>query len=73
MGTNISDAAVTVDLRSETAANIMASIRIPANGTAGISTPVPLPQNTAAATWTADLPDITGTTVTLSTLFSKEV
>ena len=73
MGTNSSDAAVTVDLRSETAAGIMTSIRITANGTAGVSLSVPIPQNTVAGTWTADMPDITGTTVTLSALFSKEV
>lgn len=73
MGTNNSDAAVTVDLRSATAAGIVTSIRIPANGTAGVSLSVPLPQDTSATTWTADLPDITGTTVTLGALFSREV
>jgi hypothetical protein len=73
MGTNNSDAAVTVDLRSATGTNIVTSIRIPANGTAGVSLSVPIPQNVAADTWTADMPDITGTTVTLSALFSKEV
>lgn len=73
MGTNNSDAAVTVDLRSATGGGIVTSIRIPANGTAGVSLNVPIPQNVAADTWTADLPDITGTTVTLSALFSREV
>lgn len=73
MATNNSDAAVTVDLRSETGGGVMTAIRVPANGTAGVSLAVPLPQNTAAGTWTVDLPDITGTTVTVSAIFSKEV
>jgi len=73
MGTNNSDAAVTVDIRSATVGGIVTSIRIPANGTAGVSLAVPLPQDVAADTWTADLPDITGTTVTLGALFSREV
>jgi len=73
MGTNNSDAAVTVDIRSVVAGNIQTSIRIPANGTAGVALPVPIPQDATGNAWTADLPDITGTTVTLSALFSKEV
>ena len=73
IGTNNSDAAVTVDIRSATGGGIVTSIRIPANGTAGASLTVPIPQDVSADTWTADLPDITGTTVTLSGLFSKEV
>lgn len=73
MGTNNSDAAVTVDIRAVSAGNIMTSIRIPANGTAGVSLPAPIPQDATGNAWTADLPDITGTTVTLSALFSKEV
>lgn len=73
MGTNNSDAAVTVDIRAVTAGNIQTSIRIPANGTAGVSLPVPIPQDETGNNWTADLPDITGTTVTLSALFSREL
>ena len=73
MGTNNSDAAVTVDIRAVTAGNVQTSIRIPANGTAGVALPVPIPQDETGNAWTADLPDITGTTVTLSALFSKEV
>ena len=73
MGTNNSDVAVTVDLRAVTAGNIQTSIRIPANGTAGVSLPLPIPQDETGNNWTADLPDITGTTVTLSALFSKEI
>ena len=73
IATNNSDAAVTVDLRSATGGGIVTSIRVPANGTAGIASHVPIPQDVVADTWTGDLPDITGTTVTLSGLFSKEI
>ena len=73
MGTNNSDAAVTVDIRAVTAGNIQTSVRIPANGTAGVALPVPIPQDETGNNWTADLPDITGSTVTLSALFSREV
>lgn len=73
MGTNNSDIAVSVDIRSVTAGNIETTLRIPANGTTGVSLPVPIPQGNANNNWTADLPDVTGTTVTLSGLFSKEI
>jgi hypothetical protein len=73
MATNNSDAAVTTDIRSATGGGIVTSVRVPANGTAGVSLAVPLPQDVAADTWTADLPDITGTTVTIGALFSREV
>ncbi|MEK6828664.1 MAG: hypothetical protein AABY15_00935 [Nanoarchaeota archaeon] len=73
MCTNESDAAVTIDFRSGTAGAIVCSVRAPANGTAGVALPVPIPQVEAAQAWTADLPDITGTTVDISALFSKEV
>lgn len=73
MGTNNSDAAVTVDLRSATGGGIQTAMRIPANATAGVSLAVPIPQDVAANTWTVDLPDITGTVVTISALFSREV
>ena len=68
-----SDATVTVDLRAVTAGNVQTSIHIPANGTAGVSLPIPIPQGETGNNWTADLPDVTGTTVTLSALFSREV
>lgn len=73
IGTNNSDAAVSVDLRDATGAGIITTLRIPANGTVGTNNTVPIPANTLATAWTADLPDITGTTVTLSALFSKEI
>lgn len=73
LGANNSDAAVIVDIRAGTANGVVASITVPPNGTAGVSLSVPIPQDTAAATWTADMPDITGTTVYLSALFSQEI
>lgn len=73
MAANNSDAAVSVDFRAATGANIQFTIQIPASGTAGVSLPVPIPQDVAADTWTADMSDITGTTVSISALFSKEV
>lgn len=73
MATNNSDAAITADLRAVSAGNIMTSIRIPANGTAGVSLPVPIPQDATGNAWTVDLPDVSGTTVTISALFSREI
>ena len=72
MGSNDSDVAVSVDIRAATGGNIQTTIRIPADGTAGVALPIPLPQDETGNDWTADLPDITGTTVTLSALFSQE-
>lgn len=73
MGANNSDAAVTVDIRPVTAGNIVMTLQIPANGTAGIACPVPLPASDTGNNWTADMGDLTGTTVYLTALFSQEV
>lgn len=73
LGANSSDAAVMVDIRDVTAGNIVTSIEIPANGTSGVSSPVPYPQGNANNNWTVDMPDITGTTVNITALFSKEI
>ena len=73
MGANNSDAAVSVDIRPVTAGNVVMTLQIPASGTAGIACPVPLPAADTGNNWTADLPDITGTTVSLTALFSQEV
>lgn len=70
---NNSSVAVGVDLRSVTAGNIEKHYEVPANGTAGGALPVPWPQGNVNNNWTVDLPDITGTTVTVSGLFSKEI
>lgn len=74
IGANNSDAAVQVDLRSGTAGTVKITLEIPAYGTAGASLGAdPAQQEVVAGTWTADMPDITGTTVSLSALFNKEV
>jgi hypothetical protein len=75
MGSNNSDAAVSVDIRGITAGNVLMSFIIPAGGTAGIATPVPLPQTSSDTgnAWTVDLPDITGTNVNITALFSQEI
>lgn len=76
MGSNTSSVAATVSIRPKTAGNIVMTLRIPANGTTGVSLPVAIPQFGSDGTgnnWTADLDDVTGTTVYLSALFSKEL
>ncbi len=73
MGANNSDAAVSVDIRAVTAGGVVMTLQIPASGTAGIACPVPLPQQETGNNWTADMADITGTTVSLTALFSQEV
>lgn len=70
---NNSTAAVGVDIRCTTAGNIVFHYEIPANGVVGESLAVPWPQDATNNNWTIDLPDITGTTVTASALFTKEV
>lgn len=73
MGANQSDVAVDVDFRSGTGGSVVFSLTIPADATAGVALPVPIPQTEVAQTWTADIADITGTVVNLSALFIKNV
>jgi hypothetical protein len=73
VGSNASDAAVSVDIRAVTGGNIVHTLRIPANGTAGWAPQVPWPQDEMGNNWTVDGPDETGRTLTFSALFSKEV
>ena len=70
---NSSSGTVTVDIRDATAGGVVMTIDVPANATAGVSTPVPVPQNAAADTWTADMGDVTNTTVKINGLFIKNV
>lgn len=72
-GANDSDAAVSLDIRATTGGSIIGSLRLPANGTAGISTNVPWPGPYTDHSWTIDAPDISGTNVVVTGLFSKEV
>ena len=73
VGSNASDAAVSVDIRAVTGGNIINTLRIPANGTAGWTPPVPWPQDATGNNWTVDGPDETGRTLTFSALFSREI
>lgn len=69
---NDSSAAVLVDVRAVTAGNKVLTLEVPANGTAGIVLATPWPQDATGNSWTVDMPDITGTNVYISALFSKE-
>lgn len=73
MLSNNSTAAVGVDVRAVTGGNITHHFEIPANGVVGESLTVPWPQDATGNNWTVDLPDITGTTVTVSALFTQEI
>lgn len=73
---NTSTAAVGIDLRAVTGGGIVAHLEIPANSTVGLSATVGYPVAISDETgnnWTVDLPDITGTTVHISGLFTKEI
>lgn len=69
---NNSDAAVSVDIRAVTAGNIVHTMRIPANSTAGWAPAFGWPQDATGNNWTVDGPDETGRTLTFSALFSQE-
>lgn len=73
LASNDSTVAIGVDIRGTLAGNVLMHLEIPANGTVGIATPVPLPAGDVGASWTIDLPDVTGTNVYMSALFSKEI
>lgn len=75
--TNSSGAATTIDVRSVTGGNVVLTLDVPATGVGNsnpsVTLPVPYPQDATGNNWTVDMPDITGTTVTVEALFSKEV
>ena len=73
LGANDSTVAIGCDFRATLAGNVMFHLEIPANSTAGMALPVPIPAGDVGASWTIDLPDVTGTNVYVSALFSKEV
>lgn len=64
---------VNIDFRDATGGGVVASIVVQDQDTKAISFPVPIPQNTAAATWTAKMDDVTGTTVNVTALFIRNV
>jgi hypothetical protein len=72
--TNQSTVATQLDIRAVSGGNIIHTMFLPAqNGPVGWSLSVPWPQDATGNAWTVDLPDITGTTVNVSALFSKEI
>lgn len=71
--TNNSSAATQLDIRCTTAGNIVNTLYIPAQSTAGWVPALPWPQDATGNNWTIDMPDQTGTTVYVSGLFVREV
>lgn len=71
--TNTSTVAVQIDIRAVSGGNIIHTLYIPAStGPVGFAPNVPWPQDATGNAWTVDMADITGTTVYISGLFSKE-
>lgn len=70
---NTSTAAAQLDIRATTAGNIVQSLYIPANSTAGWTPPVPWPQDNQGNNWTVDMGDVTNSNILISALFSKEI
>ena len=74
MCANTSDAAQTVHLRDVSGGNIVSSIVIPAESTAGIANTVPLPQSNIGNAWTVQNAgsDLSNTTIYVTAKFSQE-
>lgn len=73
MGTNNSDIAIYCDIRASTGGSVVTRLQIPATGTVGFTLPTPYPAPFTDHTWTVDFPDVTGTTCSVSALFSREI
>src|SRR3990167_3445015 len=61
--TNASDAATTVTISDD--GTTVRTFPVAASTASNIEFSIPLPQNAAGGNWRVDLPDITGTTVTV--------
>ncbi len=72
---NESTGAINLDFRQTTGGTIQMSVEVPANGTAGVSLPMPIPADHADATWTVknSASDNSNTVYSVTGLFSKEV
>lgn len=73
---NTSGAAVTLGIRETTGGSVTKLIVIPANNTISRDFSVPVPQGTAATTWTIKnegTGDISGTVISVSALFVRNV
>ena len=68
---NNSGVAQVISIRDATGAGVVRTLTAEANKTVSLRFPVPVVQNTAAAAWTVDMDDVTGTTITLDALFIK--
>ncbi len=68
---NNSDAATVVTLTDES--TTVLSIPVAANSAGNMNFTPPLPQSATGVAWYVDLPDITGTTITINGTFSKEI
>jgi hypothetical protein len=75
MCANESDAAINLDIRQTTGGTVQMSVQVPPKGTAGVSLPVPIPQDHLDATWTVQnsASDNSNTVYSVTALFSKEV
>lgn len=74
MAANASTTAQQVDIRAVSGGNIIASLWVPGNGTAGVSFSMPFPQDATGNAWTAkSTADASSSNVLVSALFTKEV
>jgi hypothetical protein len=75
LGANESNAAINLDIRQTKAGTVQMSLELPANGTAGVSLPMPIPQDEAGNSWTVQnsASDNSNTVYSVTALFSKEV
>ena len=73
--TNSSDAAVTVALTDDgtTVRSYVAPVTTTNSGIVQMDYPIPWPQGAAGSAWRVDMPDISGTTVTVQALFATNV
>lgn len=73
---NNSGAAVRISLRDNIAGGVVKTFDIPATNTITQTFPIPIPQNEAANSWTiqnAASGDVSGTTITVSAIFIKNI
>lgn len=70
---NNSGVAQVISVRDATGGGVTRTITAEANKTVSLRFPIPVVQNTAAAAWTVDMDDVTGTTITIDALFIKNV
>jgi len=69
---NNSTVAAAVDLRSNTGDSVVITLEVPANDTVTVPYHVPYPQEAQEDVWSADMGDITATTISINALFIKE-